>query len=64
MGILDRLGRLIRANVNDLIDKAEDPEKVLEQAIRDMGDELVKMRQAVAQAIAALKRTEQQYKKT
>lgn len=63
MGILDRLGRLIRANVNDLIDKAEDPEKVLEQAIRDMGDELVKMRQAVAQAIAALKRTEQQYKK-
>ncbi len=63
MGIFDRLGRVIRSNVNDIIDKAEDPEKVLEQSIRDMGDDLVKMRQAVAQAIASQKRTEQQFKK-
>ena len=63
MGIFDRLGRVIRSNVNDIIDKSEDPEKVLEQSIRDMGDDLVKMRQAVAQAIASQKRTEQQYKK-
>ena len=63
MGIFDRIGRVIRSNVNDIIDKAEDPEKVLEQSIRDMGDDLVKMRQAVAQAIASQKRTEQQYKK-
>ena len=63
MGIFDRIGRVIRSNVNDMIDKAEDPEKVLEQSIRDMGDDLVKMRQAVAQAIASQKRTEQQYKK-
>lgn len=63
MGIFDRISRVIRANVNDLIDKAEDPEKVLEQSIREMGDDLVKMRQAVAQAIAAQKRTEQQYQK-
>ena len=63
MGIFDRIGRVIRSNVNDIIDKSEDPEKVLEQSIRDMGDDLVKMRQAVAQAIASQKRTEQQYKK-
>ncbi|MBD2393036.1 PspA/IM30 family protein [Cyanobacterium aponinum FACHB-4101] len=63
MGIFDRISRVIRANVNDMIDKAEDPEKVLEQSIREMGDDLVKMRQAVAQAIASQKRTEQQYQK-
>ncbi|BAQ61093.1 phage shock protein A [Geminocystis sp. NIES-3708] len=63
MGIFDRISRVVRANVNDMIDKSEDPEKVLEQSIREMGDDLVKMRQAVAQAIAAQKRTEQQYQK-
>lgn len=63
MGIFDRIGRVVRANVNDMIDKAEDPEKVLEQSIRDMSDDLIKMRQAVAQAIASQKRTEQQYEK-
>jgi len=63
MGIIDRITRVIRANINDMIDKAEDPEKVLEQSIREMGDDLVKMRQAVAQAIASQKRTEQQYQK-
>ena len=63
MGIFDRISRVIRSNVNDIIDKSEDPEKVLEQSLRDMGDDLVKMRQAVAQAIASQKRTEQQYKK-
>ncbi|BAQ63660.1 PspA/IM30 family protein [Geminocystis sp. NIES-3709] len=63
MGIFDRISRVVRANVNDMIDKAEDPEKVLEQSLREMGDDLVKMRQAVAQAIAAQKRTEQQYQK-
>lgn len=63
MGIFDRIGRVVRGNINDMIDKAEDPEKVLEQSIRDMGDDLIKMRQAVAQAIASQKRTEQQYEK-
>ncbi|MBF2055690.1 MAG: PspA/IM30 family protein [Cyanobacterium sp. T60_A2020_053] len=63
MGIFERLGRVVKANVNDLIDKAEDPEKVLEQSIREMSDDLIKMRQAVAQAIASQKRTEQQYQK-
>lgn len=36
MGLLDRLSRLIRANVNDLVDKSEDPEKTLDQILRDM----------------------------
>ncbi len=61
MGFFDRLGRLIRANLNHLISQAEDPEKILEQTVIDMQDDLIKLRQAVAQAIATQKRTERQY---
>ncbi|MBD2329441.1 PspA/IM30 family protein [Alkalinema sp. FACHB-956] len=60
MGLVDRVWRLVRANVNDWIEKNEDPEKILEQAVADMQDDLVRMRQAVAQAIATQKRTERQ----
>jgi phage shock protein A len=60
MGLFDRIWRLLRANVNDLVSKAEDPEKLLEQAILDMQEDLIQMRQAVAQAIATQKRTERQ----
>jgi phage shock protein A len=49
--------------MNDLVSKAEDPEKVLEQAVIDMQEDLVQLRQAVARAIATQKRTEQQYDK-
>ena len=63
MGLFDRLGRVVRANLNDLVSKAEDPEKILEQAIIDMQEDLIQLRQAVAKAIAAQKRTEQQYNK-
>ncbi|HEY9710907.1 MAG TPA: PspA/IM30 family protein, partial [Oculatellaceae cyanobacterium] len=63
MGLFDRLSRVVRANLNDIVSKAEDPEKVLEQAIIDMGEDLVQLRQAVARAIATQKRTEQQYNK-
>jgi phage shock protein A len=61
MGLFDRISRVVRANLNDLVSKAEDPEKVLEQSLIDMQEDLVKLRQAVAQAIATQKRTEQQY---
>jgi phage shock protein A len=61
MGLFDRVGRLMKANINDMVSKAEDPEKILEQAILEMQENLVKMRQGVAQAIASQKRTEQQY---
>jgi phage shock protein A len=63
MGLFDRLSRVVRANINDLVSKAEDPEKVLEQAVIDMQEDLVQLRQAVARAIATQKRTEQQYSK-
>ncbi len=60
MDILQRLWRIIRANINSLLQKTEDPEKILEQAVSDMQEDLVKLRQAVAQAIASQKRTERQ----
>ncbi|NEQ69487.1 MAG: PspA/IM30 family protein [Symploca sp. SIO1B1] len=63
MGLFDRLSRVVRANINDMVSKAEDPEKILEQAIVDMQEDLVQLRQAVARAIATQKRTEQQYNK-
>ncbi|NES82472.1 MAG: PspA/IM30 family protein [Moorea sp. SIO2B7] len=58
MGLLERIGRVIRANINSLLKEAEDPEKILEQAVIDMQEDLIAMRQAVAQAIATQKRTE------
>ena len=61
MGLFDRISRLVRANLNDLVNKAEDPEKILDQAVIDMQEDLVQLRQAVAQAIANQKRSEQQY---
>ncbi|NJN31406.1 MAG: PspA/IM30 family protein [Synechococcales cyanobacterium RM1_1_8] len=61
MGLFDRISRVVRANLNDVVSKAEDPEKVLEQSIIDMQEDLIQLRQAVAQAIASQKRTEQQY---
>ncbi|WP_413164433.1 PspA/IM30 family protein [Capilliphycus salinus ALCB114379] len=61
MGLLDRVGRLIRANLNDIIEKAEDPQKILEQAIIDMHEDVIKLREAVTLAIASQKRSQQQY---
>lgn len=61
MGLFDRISRVVRANVNDMVNKAEDPEKVLEQSILDMQEDLVQLRQAVASAIATQKRSQQQY---
>ncbi|MCA1903313.1 MAG: PspA/IM30 family protein [Cyanobacteria bacterium KgW148] len=64
MGLLDRIGMVARSNLNALVTAAEDPEKILEQTIIDMQEDLVQLRQAVAQAMAAMKRQEQQYKQT
>ena len=52
MSILDRLSRLIRANVNDLISKAEDPGKIIEQSLRDMRDAYTQARSEVADSMA------------
>ncbi|NJL01901.1 MAG: PspA/IM30 family protein [Spirulinaceae cyanobacterium RM2_2_10] len=63
MGLFDRISRVVRANLNDMVSNAEDPEKILEQSIIDMQEDLVQLRQAVAKAIAAQKKTEQQHNK-
>ena len=60
MGIFDRLASLIKSNINDLISSAENPEKMLNQIIVDMRDQLVKAKQMVASAIADEKRLRQQ----
>ncbi|MGF1495679.1 MAG: PspA/IM30 family protein [Elainellaceae cyanobacterium] len=60
MGLLDRFLRALRANLNSLVGQAEDPEKILEQTVIDMEEDLIRLRQAVAQAIATQKRTERQ----
>jgi phage shock protein A len=60
MGIFDRLRRVIKANVNSAIDKAEDPEKMLNQLIIDMNQQLIEAKKAVATAIADEKRLERQ----
>ena len=60
MGIFDRLRRVIKANVNAAIDKAEDPEKMLTQLVLDMNQQLIEAKKAVATAIADEKRLERQ----
>ncbi len=60
MGLLDRLSRLLRANLNAFVSDAEDPIKILDQSVADMQEDLVKLRQAVAIAIASQKRLENQ----
>jgi phage shock protein A len=56
MGIFDRLSTLIRSNISDLIARAENPEKMLNQLIVDMRSQLAKAKQQVAGAIADEKR--------
>ncbi len=60
MGIFDRLATLIKSNLNDLISSAENPEKMLNQILIDMRDQLVKAKQQVAAAIADEKRLRDQ----
>ena len=60
MGIFDRLSTLLKSNINDLISSAENPEKMLEQIIADMRNQLVKAKQQVASAIADEKRLRDQ----
>ena len=60
MGLFDRLSQLLRSNINDLISRAEDPEKMLNQILVDMRSQLVKAKQQVAAAIADEKRLRDQ----
>ncbi len=60
MSFFSRLWRIVRANANDLVSRAEDPAKILDQALMDMQTDLVKLRQATATAVATQKRMERQ----
>jgi phage shock protein A len=60
MGIFDRFSALLKSNINDLISRAEDPEKMLTQILVDMRGQLVKAKQQVASAIADEKRLRDQ----
>lgn len=52
MALMERVTTLVRANLNDLIDKAEDPEKMIKQVILDMQNQLLQVKTQVAIAIA------------
>ncbi len=52
MGIFDRMSQILRANINDLLIRAEDPEKMLNQILRDMQDAIEKGQAQVAEQIA------------
>ena len=56
--ILGRIGQLVRANVNAMIDSAEDPEKMLDQLVRDFTNNIAEAEEAVAQTIGNLRLTE------
>src|SRR5947199_10672937 len=52
MPLIDRVMTLIKANVNDLVEKAEDPEKLLKQLLLDMQNQFMQLKTQVAIAIA------------
>ena len=67
MAVLERVATLVRANLNDLIDRAEDPEKMIKQVILDMENQLLQVKTQVAismadQHLLQKKHTEQQDK--
>ena len=60
MNLADRFIRVAKANLNSILQKVEDPEKVLEQAVDDMQSDLIKVRQSFAEVSATQKRMERQ----
>ncbi len=58
MGVFARLAQLIKSNLNDLISRSQDPEKMLNQIILDMNSQLLQAKKGVALAIADLKQLE------
>ncbi|KAF5944135.1 hypothetical protein HYC85_018212 [Camellia sinensis] len=62
MNLFDRFARVIKSYANSIVSSFEDPEKILEQTVLEMNDDLTKMRQATAQVLASQKRLENKYK--
>ena len=60
MGILQRVNRIVKANINDLVDKAEDPVKVIKELIREMEGAVRETQTQTAYAIAGLKKLQKQ----
>ncbi|CAL5364938.1 unnamed protein product [Camellia sinensis] len=62
MNLFDRFARVIKSYANSIVSSFEDPEKILEQTVLEMNDDLTKMRQPIAQVLASQKRLENKYK--
>jgi phage shock protein A len=60
--LFGRIVRIVKSYANAVVSSAEDPEKLLDQTVIEMGDDLAKMRQASAQVLASQKQLEQRYK--
>jgi phage shock protein A len=60
MGIFSRLAQLIKSNLNDLISRSEDPEKMLNQVVLEMSNQLIEAKKQVAASIADEKRLQKQ----
>jgi phage shock protein A len=60
MGILERIRTVLKSNINAMISKAEDPEKMLNQLVMDMNEQLLEAKKSVAMAIADEKKLERQ----
>jgi phage shock protein A len=60
MGIFERLKTLLHSNINDMINKAENPEKMLNQAVLEMNEQMIEAKKAVAMAIADEKKLERE----
>lgn len=60
MNMFDRFARVVKSNVNQVLSNMEEPEKVLDQAVKDMQNDLVKIRQSYAEIFATQKRSQKQ----
>jgi phage shock protein A len=61
VGLLDRVSLLVRSNINDLLDRAEDPEKAIKTLLMDMNNQTIQVKTQVAAAIADEKRLQARY---
>ena len=57
MGMLDRFADIVKANINDLLDKCEDPAKMIDQYLRDLTEDLAEVKQETAGVMAEETRT-------
>ena len=61
MGIFDRFAQIMKSNVNSLLDRAEDPEKMIDQTLRDAYEDLAEVKKNTAEVMADEKRAQRNY---